>query len=55
MQYIHREMRSPGEALVKNHIEEERDRLCREQEIKNLEEEYRAIRGDRGWKETPMQ
>ena len=48
MQYIHREMCSPGEALVKNHIEEEKDRLYREQEVRTLEEKYKTIKEDRG-------
>ena len=55
MQCIYRKMCSLGEVLEENHMEEEEIRLCREQGIRTLEEDYRTTEENRGQEETPMQ
>jgi len=41
-------MHSLGEALERGYIEEEEDRLYREQGVRTLEEEHKTTGGDRG-------
>jgi len=48
MQHIYREMYSPGEALVEDHIEKEENRLYKGQKIKTLEKKHKTIEKDRG-------
>jgi len=48
MQYTHREIYSLGEALVKNHIKEEEDRLYKGKRTRTLKEKHRTIKRNRG-------
>ena len=55
MQYAHKKICSLEKALVEDHIEEEKNRSYRGQEVKTLEKEHKTIEKNRGQKKTPMQ
>ena len=45
---VYREMHSPEKALVEDHIKEKKDRSYGGQKVKNLKEEHKTIKEDRG-------
>ena len=55
MQCTYREICSQEDTLEKDHIKEERNRLCGKWEVRTLEKEHRVIEENRGQKETLIQ